>query len=375
MSKIFLIAEFSTSGGGTLEYFKTVLRFYSSQKYEVVIGLNKKQINEEIISFIRNLGFRFFLIPERKGYFKKAKVPFVVSIIFDLFSVLPIIFKEKPDVVVVSTGNPVNFLGLILLPLKFLYVIHSYPTNGRKISVKGLILNLYLSKNKRILTVSKFSKKNIVKYWVGDRRKDYVHVIYNTLDLTKLVKKEKISIRRKINRVITIGHVRSYKNPMLWIKVAKRVIEKLNNKYVEFIWAGSGELLPKCQKLVKNIKSEKIKFIGYQKDVDLLYSTGTIYFQPSLIESHGLSVIEAMYWRLPCVVTNTGGMPESVVDNETGFVINIEDIDTMVNKIILLLTNKELRVRLGNAGYNRYINNFSYEIWHSKMVKLYNEIE
>ena len=82
-----------------------------------------------------------------------------------------------------------------------------------------------------------------------------------------------------------------------------------------------------------------------------------------------------MYWKLPCVVTNTGGMPESVVDNETGFVINIEDIDTMVNKIILLLINKELRVRLGNAGYHRYINNFSYEIWHSKMVKLYNGIK
>ena len=375
MSKIFLIAEFSTSGGGTLEYFKTILRFYSSQKYEVVIGLNKKQMNEEINLFIRNLGFRFFLIQERKGYFKRAEIPFVISIMFDLFSVFPIIFKERPDIIVVSTGTPVNFLGLVLLPLKFLYVIHSYPTSGRKMSVKGLILNLCLSKNKRILTVSEFSKKNIVKYWVGNRKRDYVHVIYNTLDLTKLVKKGKINIKRKINRVITVGHVRLYKNPMLWIEVAKRVIEKLGNKYVEFIWAGSGELLPECQKLVKDIKSDKIKFIGYQKDVGLLYSTSTIYFQPSLIESHGLSVVEAMYWKLPCVVTNTGGMPESVIDDETGFIINIEDTDAMVNKIILLLTDKKLRARLGNAGYHRYINNFSYEIWHSKMVKLYNGIK
>jgi len=374
MSKILLIAEFNVSGGGTLEYFKTVLRFYSSQEYEVVIGLNKKQINEETSLFIENLGFRFFLIPERKGYFKKAKVPFVVSIIFDLFSILPIIFKEKPDIIVVSTGTPVNFLGLILLPLKFLYVVHSYPTSGRKVSVKGLILNLCLNKNKRILTVSEFSKKNIVKYWTGNRKRDYVHVIYNTLDLNKLVKKRKINIKRKINRVITVGHVRSYKNPMLWVEVAKRVIEKLGSRYVEFIWAGSGELLPECQKLGKDIKSEKIRFIGYQKDIGLLYSTGTIYFQPSLIESHGLSVVEAMRWGLPCVVTNVGGMPESVVDNETGFVIGVEDVDVMVDKIVLLLTNKELRIKMGNAGYHRYINNFSYEIWHSKMVKLYSEI-
>src|SRR5450830_685249 len=331
MTKILLIAEFS-SYGGTYTYFKDLVNFYYSLKYEVSVILKKEQLNREVMDLLSKYKFRYFFLPEEKKFFKKLRPKFLFSFIFVFFNSLSIYFKVKPDITVVSTGTPGNLLSLIFLSSRFLYVLHTYPSKSRIPSESRInflikiFLKLNLSKRKRILTVSEYSKKEIIKLWGLFKKEIWINVIYNTISIKEKSEKtfrvEEIRNAEKI-KILTVGHLRWYKNPLLWIKVAEIVSKSVGEKNVEFIWSGDGELSSECQKMAKSLNLNNIIFSGYQKDIENIIRSCDIYFQPSTVESFGLCVLDAMRLKKPCVVSDAGGLPEIVDDNKTGFIINL----------------------------------------------------
>jgi glycosyltransferase involved in cell wall biosynthesis len=70
------------------------------------------------------------------------------------------------------------------------------------------------------------------------------------------------------------------------------------------------------------------------------------------------------------MVSNAGGLPESVVDGKTGYVVDPDNIDEMVSKLLNLLENENLRVCMGKAGKEYYENTFSYKRWIQEMKTL-----
>ena len=113
----------------------------------------------------------------------------------------------------------------------------------------------------------------------------------------------------------------------------------------------------------------RIRLAGYVENVHDLLSVAAIYFQPSLVESQGLSVAEAMAHSLPCVVSDRGGLPESVQDGVTGFVVQLE-VEQASEKLLYLIRNKEAARRMGGAGYEKYQRDFSPGIWQKKMDQI-----
>ncbi|RPJ79763.1 MAG: glycosyltransferase [Alphaproteobacteria bacterium] len=126
--------------------------------------------------------------------------------------------------------------------------------------------------------------------------------------------------------------------------------------------------------MINRIGLESIKFIGYRKNLDSIYKRSTIYFQPSLLESHGISVIEAMAHGLPCVTSDIGGLPESVVNGETGFTCPPDDVDCFVSQIIKLLDDDKLRCKMGQSGKLRAKTLFSEDAQDKKMISLYTSL-
>ena len=376
MAKILLIPEFS-SYGGTFTYFKDVINFYYSLKYEVTVVLKKEQLNQEVIELINKCKYIYFISPEVKKFFKKFKPKFVFTSLFDFFSLLPFYFKIKPDITVVSTGTSGNLLSLIFLPSKFFYVLHTCPIKSKRTFFIRLLLKLNLGKRKKILTVSEFSKKEIIKVWGLLKKEEYINVIYNTSSIKekseKIFKNEEIKSIEKI-KILTVGHLRWYKNPLLWIEVAKIINNSVSSEKVEFVWAGDGELLKECRNLVKNLDLNNVKFIGFQKEIEDIINSCDIYFQPSIIENFSMCVLDAMRLGKSCVVSEVGGLPEAVKNNETGYVVGMNNKKEMAEKIVLLIKDDNLRLDIGKAGNNRFENYFSYGIWYEKMIKFHENL-
>ena len=372
MPKILLIPEFDTFGG-TRTFLKNLLAFYSSQNYEVVIALLKDQLDEEIRLLLEKYKFRYLYISERKKCFKRLWFRFPFSFIFDFFSLAPHLLREKPELVVISNGTPGLFLALIMLPVRLLYIIHTYPTDNI-LSVKTHLLRRSLCTHKILLTVSKFSVDKIIHFWLAGEQSKYVQYVYNTVQPSDKMIKRSGESKYSVLRVLTLGHVAWYKNPELWIDVAENVTKRLNNIKLEFIWAGEGNLKDKCTRLVKKRGLRNINFIGYQSDIDSLYLSCTVYFQPSLLENHSFSVIEAMSRGIPCVVSDTGGQLESVVHGKTGFLTRADDINEMCNKVVYLLTNPKIARKLGSAAQDYYNKMFSPGVWNKSMKGIHDQL-
>ena len=376
MSKILLVPEFS-SFGGTRSYFIYLLKFYSSQNYDVAIALSKYQLDNEIKSLLKHYNYRVYIIREWRTGLKRFLRYFPLNLFFDILTIFPIYLKEKPNMIVVSNGTPGMFIGLILFPVRFMYIFHTYPLKSTIIGLSGtqkLFLNLCMNTNKILVTVSEYSKKQLLAFWVPEKKNKYIRVIYNSVKKTSFVEENNRNKNINVYRVLTLGHVNWYKNPKLWIEVSQKVIRQRPNMHLEFIWVGEGDLLEQCRDLVNQIGLEAIQFIGYHENVDSLYSKSTIYFQPSLLESHGISVVEAMAHGLPCVTSDAGGLPESVINGETGFTCPPDDVECFVSQIIKLLDDNILREKMGQSGKLRAETLFSDKVQKKKMISLYTSL-
>jgi len=374
MPKIFLIPDFDYFGGART-YFKMLIQFYKDHRFDVVVGLTKVQLDVEVTSLLARLGARYVILRERRESLRRLWYRFPYSIVFDLYCVGHIIYKERPALVVVSNITPWLFVGLGVLPVRLLYIMHTYTEEqanpSAKATVKKALLGVTLH-HKVLLTVSEFAKKRILRSWVWPGKEKWVKVIYNAVDSPRHRDNKSVrSISPKV-RVLTLGHVTWYKDPKTWIRVAEKVIRGAVDINVEFVWAGDGDLLELCRSEVLALGLDgHVRFLGYCDDVGALYSGSQVYFQPSLIESHGMAVVEAMYHGLPSVVSNTGGLPESVESEKTGFVVGVEDVKAMGDKIIALARNEPLRKSMGEAARRRYEANFSYERWEDRMREVH----
>lgn len=92
---------------------------------------------------------------------------------------------------------------------------------------------------------------------------------------------------------------------------------------------------------------------------NFLYSRCDVAVVPSRYESFGLVLLEAMRFGKPVVATDVGGIPEIVKDGETGLLVPVESIDRLIVAMTAVGTDKKLRRRLGEAGRQRFEQEFS----------------
>ena len=81
-----------------------------------------------------------------------------------------------------------------------------------------------------------------------------------------------------------------------------------------------------------------------------------------------------MAYGVPCVVTNSGGSPELIVDGESGFVVPIKDSQALASAFEKLYRDPELRYRMGEAATQRIATEFRNEDTIRKTIALYEEL-
>lgn len=237
---------------------------------------------------------------------------------------------------------------------KFVVTVHdltplAFPKNfpaGVKGKIKWNLQKMRLKKASAIITDSKSSKKDIVRFVGVDNNK--VSVVYlaageqfeiikdrNNLDNIK----DKFSLPDKF--VLYVGDVTWNKNLPRLIEAAKIANVKLvmvGKALVEKDYDKTNPWNQDRSKIAEMIKgNKKVKLLGFLPDEDLiaLYNTATVFAMPSLYEGFGLPILEAMKCGCPVVTSKKGSLPE-IAGDAVLYVdaYNAEDIAKGLEKVL-----------------------------------------
>ncbi len=95
---------------------------------------------------------------------------------------------------------------------------------------------------------------------------------------------------------------------------------------------------------------DKVLFMGKQDAIREKLALADVMIMPSELESFGLAALEGMACEVPSIATRVGGVPEVVVDGETGYLFEVGDVDAMANCAIDLLSDEDRLRALGKKA-------------------------
>jgi glycosyltransferase involved in cell wall biosynthesis len=204
-----------------------------------------------------------------------------------------------------------------------------------------------------------------------------IQVIPNGVDMTEFKElpsgedfRKRYNIKGKM--ILNVGRLEPIKGHEFLIKTFSQVVKDHPNVTLVVVGDDWGEKV-ELEELVKTLDlKEKVVFTGniQFKELPEVYSASDILVMSSSHESFGIVLLEAMALRRPCIGTRVGAVPEIIEEGKTGLIVDYGNEGQLSQAILSLLADDALRKRMGEAGRERVIANFTWE----KIVKDFNEV-
>jgi hypothetical protein len=315
--KILHIVE--SFGGGTFSFLVDLANFTSAE-YEVVIAFGKRKETFENYKSYFNDNIRFIEVKN----FSRSLNP--IKSLKAFIEIKKIIKNENPDIIHLHSSIA-GFLGRLAADCdkyKVIYTPHGF---------SFLMKSQSIIKRRMYFWLEKFAAKKNCKV-IGCSNGEYEEAlkltknsvcIINGIDTNKLPKRQEKDIKQMAGRklkIVTIGRIGAQKNPTLFNEIA--------NKFpnYKFIWIGDGK--------DKNIlSSPNIEVTGWKskEEVYSILSKTDVFLLPSLWEGLPISLLEAMYMKNICIVSNCIGNRDVIKNKWNGFICASFDeyINTLKN--------------------------------------------
>jgi len=291
--------------------------------------------------------------------------------------------KPEPDLIHAHFSYPDGY-GMMNLAKKWRVplVISALGTIERKVAYEGSYTSRQIIEAMtfadKILSVSEDLKLHIVNLGINE---DKVHVVPNGVDTVKFKPAGKAHARNLLNLpqdkniVLFVGALRKIKGVDYLIEAAKDFV----NMNTDLFMVGRDDGLRKSlEKRAQELKiADCIRFTGpvNHEDVPLWISASDILVLPSLSEGRPNVVLEALACEVPVVATNVGGIPELMVDGETGYLVPAKNPVELSRKINRLLENESRRETMGKLGRKSIIQRgLTWEAHAKKTVDIYSEL-
>ena len=275
----------------------------------------------------------------------------------------------KPDLILID--NPSSHFGLAALKSKIPLIVHlrgdywseikwaqetSYKTLHRRIVLwsKNRIGKKCLEKSIAILPLSNDLKKIVLDHFP----KKIVKTMYQGINPSLWFPTDIMELKHPCVGLL--------QDTIIWGKTKEMfILTEILDKMPEitFYWAGDGpyrnEILSKLNKF-KNF--HWLGRLSHPKKVREFLMTIDIYALVSGFDTLGMTSQEAALMKKPVLATRIGGIPESMNENETGFLIEKGNSQEWIEKISFLINNKEKSKQMGEKGRSFVESKFNWDI-------------
>ena len=201
-----------------------------------------------------------------------------------------------------------------------------------------------------------------------------IPIIYSGLDTERFRPgldgghlRQKIKARPTAKIIVMVARFQRVKGHHVFQAMAEEIIRQ--EPQAQFIVAGDDvfgvtanqryrdEMLTKAKS--SPLLRGRLHYIGFRDDVEQVYAAADVVVCASAFESYGKANLEAMACSKPVVSTRRGGPSETIVDGETGFLVDSGDAAGLARHVIRLLRDADLRRQIGQAGRAHVCRHFS----------------
>lgn len=202
-----------------------------------------------------------------------------------------------------------------------------------------------------------------------------IHVIPFGIDCSMFKKKKYKTNSEKAVHLGFIKHLEAKYGPDCLLKSMPHVIESYPDVHLTMVGHGSMERSLKNLAIDLGI-DEHIQFTGYiqYENIPELLNDIDIFIMPSNSETFGVAAIEAQAMEVPVIASNVGGVPDALIDGKTGILVEPGNVEQLEAAIIELISNPNLRTRMGKAGRQFVLEHYDIEQNVRLFEKLYRDL-
>jgi glycosyltransferase involved in cell wall biosynthesis len=297
------------------------------------------------------------------------------------FKIIRILITTRPKLCFyfISIKPPSIYLDMIFLLLlrilKAKTILYIHGQGFKKISeqfplVKFFFKNPKISALKGALVLCEKLKKDI-EFCIPE---DQIFVLPNYIPD---VNPEVMSVYCKTKTwsdklcILHLSNLRAAKGTIEFLKMARIVID--NGKNVRFVLAGeatSASFRKKIEQLISDLRlRDNVEMVGavYGSAKERLFYESDIFVFPTHNEAHPLVNLEAMRAGLPIISSNEGCIPEMIIDGFNGYIVDPKDVEEISDRVLKLVNNDQLRIKMGKAGRKIYEKYFTKNVYEKKV--------
>ena len=219
------------------------------------------------------------------------------------------------------------------------------------------------------------SKAGLIAYRAPGKKSEVIYNGFN-FDRTKdLVNKEIIKDQLGVGSEYLIGMVATFwekKDYATYYKAAQLLLEKRRD--IIFLAVGAETDSDESRTLVNKKFMDNFRFLGKRSGIESVINAMDICVLSTFTEGISNSILEYMALGKPVIATRGGGTIEIVKDQETGFLIEPSSPEELARKVEILLNDPLLRVKLGSAGKERIMKEFSIDRMVNKYIDRYTKL-
>jgi len=225
----------------------------------------------------------------------------------------------------------------------------------------------FLFRQAKVITATSRFLADMTRHYTNKE----VHVVPFGVDCEVFRPTERINT----SSVVTLGfikHLKAQCGPEYLIQVMSLIAAK--HPQTRLLMAGSGEMRSQLEALTRQLGlTRSVSFLGAVEHhrVPELLKNVDIFVMPSIWEGFGVAAVEAEAMEIPVVATRVGGIPEIIVDGETGILVELGNSEQLAQAILTLIENPALRRQMGERGRKHVLANYRWKDNAALMERLY----
>jgi len=346
--------------------------------------------NYERIVCVPNEGSLSKLIKETDSNVKIFVVPDIPVIAKKYLNIKGILYfikhmwRVKTTLNSIVTPDSIVYLNtLAVLPvalfLKNYTVIHVHEILANNSFLNKVVNKIALHEADKIICVSDATARNLLNISTGEEVKK-IMTVHNGIPMIDSPCGMSTPDNEKV-KIALIGRIKPKIKGQNYVLdtlqfLSQDIKEKINISFIGSPVPGEEDDLHELElRIEKDNLSDIISIKGFTTDLAKIYHETDICLVPSIrADPFPTTVLEAMSAKLPVIGTNLGGIPEMIEDSITGFLIPPDDPKLFSDRLETLIKNKQLRLSMGEKGYEKFNREFSMDDYKKRYYRALPEL-